>query len=62
MGEKSEVRAVEMVRRIRDNQAETLAGKSDAEVIEFYRRAGERARRKAEQMKVRERPGRLTSE
>lgn len=34
------VRAVAMVRRIRDHQAKTLAGKSGAEVIAFYRAAG----------------------
>ena len=34
------VRAVDMVRRIRDRQAKALAGKSAAEVIAFYRAAG----------------------
>lgn len=34
------LRAVEMVRRIRDKQARTLAGKSPEEVIAFFRRAG----------------------
>ena len=34
------VRAVDMVRRIRDRQAKALAGKSTAEVIAFYRAAG----------------------
>jgi hypothetical protein len=42
-----QVKAVEMVRRIRDEQAQLLAGKSDAEIIAFYRKAGETARRKA---------------
>ena len=37
------VRAVEMVRRIRDRQAKALAGKSAAEVIAFYRAAGNAA-------------------
>ena len=37
------VRAVEMVRRIRDRQAKTLAGKSAADVIAFYRAAGKAA-------------------
>jgi hypothetical protein len=37
-----------MVRRIRDEQAKLLlAGKSDAEIIAFFRKAGEVARRKA---------------
>ena len=37
------VRAVEMVRRIRDRQAKALAGRSAAEVIAFYRAAGKAA-------------------
>jgi hypothetical protein len=46
--EKTEtIRAVEVVRRIRDAQARQLAGKSDAEVIEYFRRAGEAARKAA---------------
>ncbi|MBI3490518.1 MAG: hypothetical protein HY047_01780 [Acidobacteria bacterium] len=32
-----------MVRRIRDRQARQLAGKTDAEIIAFYRAAGEAA-------------------
>jgi hypothetical protein len=38
-----------MVRQIRDRQTEELAGKSEAEVIEYFRRAGERARTEARQ-------------
>ena len=37
------LRAVEMVRRIRDRQARQLAGKTDTEIIAFYRAAGEAA-------------------
>lgn len=37
------VRAVAMVRRIRDRQARALAGKSAADIIAFYRAAGEAA-------------------
>jgi hypothetical protein len=37
------LRAVAMVRRIRDRQARRLAGKTDAEIIAFYRAAGEAA-------------------
>ncbi len=37
------VRAVDMLRRIRDRQAKALAGKSAAEVIAFYRAAGKAA-------------------
>jgi len=39
--ERSEIRAVEMVRRIRDEQTALVAGKSEAEVLEFFRKAGE---------------------
>ncbi|MBI1849626.1 MAG: hypothetical protein HYR85_04725 [Planctomycetes bacterium] len=44
MSESEEIKAVELVRRIRDEQAKKLAGLSEAEIIEFYRRAGEAAR------------------
>jgi nucleosome binding factor SPN SPT16 subunit len=37
------LRAVEMVRRIRDRHARQLAGKTDAEIIAFYRAAGQAA-------------------
>jgi hypothetical protein len=47
MTETNEIKAVELIRRIRDHQAEQLAGKSDAEVIAFFRRAGEAARKAA---------------
>ena len=39
----TKLRAVEMVRRIRDRHARQLAGKTDAEIIAFYRAAGEAA-------------------
>jgi len=39
----SKLRAVEMVRRIRDRHARQLAGKTEAEIIAFYRAAGEAA-------------------
>jgi hypothetical protein len=42
------IRAVEMVRKIRDRQARRLAGKSTAEIIAFYRAAGEAAMQDAE--------------
>ena len=38
--EKNEIRAVEIVRRIRDEPAASLAGKSDAEVLEFFQLSG----------------------
>jgi len=37
------LQAVAMVRRIRDPQAHQLAGKTAAEIIAFYRAAGEAA-------------------
>ncbi len=45
MKQTSEIRAVALVREIRDAQANSLAKKSPAEVIEFFNRAGERAKR-----------------
>jgi hypothetical protein len=47
MAEKTQIKAGEMVRHIRDEQATLLAGESDAEIIAFFRKAGEAARRKA---------------
>ena len=48
MSGKTEIQCVEMVRSIRDVQAKQLADKSDAEIIAFFNRAGEKARRYAE--------------
>lgn len=39
-----QIRAVEMVRRIRDRHARLLAGKTGEQVIAFFREAGERGR------------------
>ncbi len=47
MAETKKIRAVEMVRRIRDELARELAGKSEAEIIAFYRKAGDAARESA---------------
>lgn len=44
MAETKAIRAVDLVRRIRDEQAEALAGKSDEEVMDFFRRAAEHMR------------------
>jgi hypothetical protein len=44
MREETEIKSVEMVRRIRDELADILKGKSHAEIIEFYRKAGDAAR------------------
>ena len=49
MSETKTIRAVELVRHIRDEHARQLAGKSDEELIAFFRRAGEEARKAAEQ-------------
>ena len=40
MSEKIEIRSVEMVRRIRDELADILKSKSHAEIIEFFKKAG----------------------
>ena len=37
------IRAVDMARKIRDRQARRLAGRTPAEVIAFYRAAGQAA-------------------
>jgi hypothetical protein len=47
MAKKIQIKAVEMVRRIRDEQAQILAGKSTAELIDFFTKAGEAARQHA---------------
>ena len=44
MAEKIQIKAVDMVRRIRDEQAQMLAGKSKAELIDFFSKAGESIR------------------
>ena len=43
----TKVHAVEMVRRIRDKQAEKLADKTPQEVLAFFRRAGKATLRAA---------------
>ena len=42
------IRAVDMVRTIRDRHARRLGGKSPEEIIAFYRAAGDAAMRDAE--------------
>lgn len=44
MAETTPIRAVEMVRHIRDGLARELAGKSRDEIIAFYQKAGDAAR------------------
>lgn len=45
MGKKTDIDAIEVVRPIRDQQAELLGGSSNEEIIEFFRKAGERFRK-----------------
>ena len=47
MKEKIQIKAVDMVRRIRDEQAQILAGKSKSEIMAFFKSAGEAFREKA---------------
>ena len=47
MVETKSIRAIEMVRRIRDELARELEGKSAEQIIAFYRRAGDAAREAA---------------
>ena len=47
-----EIQAVDLVRRIRDDQAEELADKSVAEVMEFFNRAAGHARRRSEALRA----------
>jgi len=46
MEEKNKIRAVAMVRHIRDEMAAALEGKSNAEIIKFFRAAGKLGRQK----------------
>lgn len=48
MKDAKSVKAVELVRKIRDGMARRLADKTEAEVIAFFRQAGDKARRRAE--------------
>lgn len=48
---KTDIRALELVHRIRDAQAEELAKKTPAEIIEFFRRAGSAAVEEARRRK-----------
>lgn len=42
---KTKIKSLEMVRRIRDEMAKDLRGKSHTEIIEFFRNAGTRSRK-----------------
>ena len=54
MEKKTDIHAVELVRRIRDQQAAVLLGKTDEEIIEYFRKAGEPSRKHA---RAKGRPG-----
>ena len=54
------IRAVEMVRRIRDRQAKLLAGKTPSEAIAFYRAAGEAVMQDARQRSTTRLPAKRT--
>lgn len=45
MNEKIEIRTIETVRRIRDEIAAILSGKTDEEIIAFFREAAEQERK-----------------
>ena len=45
MGEKNEVKAVKFLRRIRDKQTRQLSRKTEEEILAFFCKAGESARR-----------------
>ena len=47
MKEKIQINTVEMVRRIRDEQAQILAGKSKSEIMAFFKSEGEAVRQEA---------------
>ncbi len=51
MSEKNEIRSLEMVRRIRDEIATLLDGKSHTEIIAFFKKAGDTAREEAKRHK-----------
>lgn len=57
MAETKTIRAVELVRRIRDDHARLLAGKSDLQVIEFFRHQAVALRERASHTPEHETPG-----
>lgn len=46
MERKTDIHAVEIVRVIRDQQAKALQGKSDTDIIEYFRAASEKFRKR----------------
>ena len=45
MEERTDIKALDMVRRIRDEQAKQLRGLSDDEIIAYFRKRGKKSRR-----------------
>jgi hypothetical protein len=62
MAEKIQIKAVEMVRHIRDEQAKMLAGKTKAEIMAFFNKAGETARQEAKQRRSTQQQPRKTGQ
>jgi hypothetical protein len=56
-----EVRAVELVRRIRDDQAAQLAGKSPVEVMEFFNQAAQRASKRGRKQRAAAKSGKASN-
>jgi hypothetical protein len=50
MKQKTEIKAVNLVRRIRDDQGKRLANRSTVEVMDFFNRAAERAEKRASKL------------
>ena len=48
MEEIKEIKTIEMVRRIRDKQAQILKDKTHNEIIEFFKKAGDAARKESQ--------------
>jgi hypothetical protein len=57
MSGKARIRAVELIRGIRDRHAELLAGKSDADILAFFEQAGRAVRDDAKRRRKTETPG-----
>ena len=52
MKQKTEIKAVSLVRRIRDDQARRLANRSTVEVMDFFNRAAKRAEKRASRLRL----------
>jgi len=52
MKQKSEIKAISLVRGIRDAQAKRLANRSTLEVMDFFNGAAERAKKRASRFRL----------